>query len=267
MALAAAAIPCFYTWQVEPFWLEIVRKNMYLKHLPKYWEGKTVMQISDLHVGARFDLSFLTDSFGVAAQFNPHIVVYTGDFVHQGTSSELEMLGRILEKAVRGSIVTLGILGNHDYGKNWQQNHIADEVVRTAETAGITMLLNDKAEFFGLQFTGLEDLWCSRFRPEVLSKINHEKANIVLCHNPDTCDLDIWGHYDSWILSGHTHGGQCRIPGLITPLLPVQNRNYISGEIDLGDGRTLYINRALGHSIQARFMVRPEITLFTLLKS
>lgn len=65
-------------------------------------------------------------------------------------------------------------------------------------------------------------------------------------------------------MSGHTHGGQCRIPGIITPLLPVKNRNYAAGEIDLKDGRILYVNRAIGHSIQIRFMVRPEITIFKL---
>jgi predicted MPP superfamily phosphohydrolase len=46
----------------------------------------------------------------------------------------------------------------------------------------------------------------------------------------------------------------------------VANRKYVSGEIDLEDGRMLYINRALGHSFQVRFMVRPEITVFTLAK-
>ncbi|AZI20988.1 hypothetical protein [Chryseobacterium taklimakanense] len=41
---------------------------------------------------------------------------------------------------------------------------------------------------------------------------------------------------------------------------------YISGEIDLKDGRVLYLNRALGHSYQLRFTVRPKITLSTLTK-
>lgn len=264
LAAGAVAVPGLYTWQVEPFWLEFVRKDMFIKNLPHYWEGKVLMQISDLHVGARFDHHFLTESFKTAAQYSPDVVVYTGDFVHRGTASDLKALAHILDTAVRGRIATLGVLGNHDYGKNWRQNQVADDVVAIAEAAGIKMLLNECADVRGLYFTGLEDLWSSRFRPEILSNIHPERANIVLCHNPDACDLGIWDGYKSWILSGHTHGGQCRIPGLITPLLPVQNRNYISGEIDLGDGRTLYINRALGHSIQARFMVRPEITLFTL---
>jgi uncharacterized protein len=48
------------------------------------------------------------------------------------------------------------------------------------------------------------------------------------------------------------------------PLLPVRNKRYTAGEIPLADGRRLYINRGLGHLIQVRFNVRPEITSFRL---
>jgi len=89
-------------------------------------------------------------------------------------------------------------------------------------------------------------------------------ANVVLCHNPDVCDLNVWNGYKGWILSRHTHGGQCKPPFLKPPLLPVRNKNYAAGEVDLQDGRRLYINRALGHLWQVRFNVRPEITIFTL---
>lgn len=258
-------VPALYSWQIEPFWVEFVYRKMPLKNLPAQLEGKTLMQISDLHVGDRFDWSFLMDSFVKAQKLQPDIVVYTGDFVNHGSSYDQESLKKVLENAVYGKLGTLGILGNHDYGRNWQENDVADEIVRIAEKAGIKMLLNEETEISGLNFIGFEDLWSKRFDPKsVMRNFNTEKANIVLCHNPDACDLDIWNGYNSWILSGHTHGGQCRIPGIITPLVPIKNRQYIAGEIGLNDGRTLYVNRALGHSFQVRFMVRPEITVFTL---
>lgn len=259
------AFPVLYSWQVEPFWLEFVHKKMPIKNLPKELEGKTLMQISDLHVGTRFDWKFLIDSFKKAEKLEPDFVVYTGDFVQHGNEDERKDLEIVLKNAVFGKLGTLGILGNHDYGIGWSENEVADEIVKIAENAGIKMLLNESIEISGLNFIGLEDLWSNRFSPEkVMNNYAAEKANLVLCHNPDACDLDIWNTYQGWILSGHTHGGQCRIPGVVTPLLPVKNRKYVSGEIDLEDGRTLYINRAIGHSYQVRFMVRPEITLFTL---
>lgn len=258
-------VPALYSWQIEPFWVEFVYRKMPLKNLPAQLEGKTLMQISDLHVGDRFDWNFLIDSFEKARNLKPDVVVYTGDFVNQGSEYDRNSLRKVLENAVYGKLGTLGILGNHDYGRNWQENDVADEIVRIAEKAGIKMLLNEETEISGLIFIGFEDLWSKRFDPEtVMRNFNPKKANIVLCHNPDACDLDIWNGYNSWILSGHTHGGQCRIPGIITPLVPIKNRQYIAGEIGLNDGRTLYVNRALGHSFQVRFMVRPEITVFTL---
>ncbi|MGB2759626.1 MAG: phosphoesterase, partial [Maribacter stanieri] len=58
--------------------------------------------------------------------------------------------------------------------------------------------------------------------------------------------------------------GQVKPPFLPAPLLPVKNKNYDAGIKDLKDGRTLYINRALGCLRQVRFNVRPEITVFEL---
>lgn len=259
------AFPVLYSWQIEPFWLEFVHKKLPIKNLPKELEGKTLMQISDLHVGTRFDWKFLIDSFKKAEKLEPDFVVYTGDFVQHGNEDERKDFEIVLKNAVFGKLGTLGILGNHDYGIGWSENEVADEIVKIAENAGVKMLLNEAIEISGLNFIGFEDLWSNRFSPEQAMKTyNAENANLVLCHNPDACDLDIWNTYQGWILSGHTHGGQCRIPGVVTPLLPVKNRKYVSGEIDLEDGRTLYINRAIGHSYQVRFMVRPEITFFTL---
>lgn len=261
------AFPMLYSWQIEPFWLEFVERKLPVKNLPKELDGKTLMQISDLHVGNRFDWNLLIDSFQKAKKYNPDFVVYTGDFTNHGNDEEREDLNKVLQHAVLGGLGTFGILGNHDYGIDWKELDVAEKICEVAENSGITMLKNDQKESHGLNFIGFEDLWSPNFAPKkVMENYDPSKANIILCHNPDACDKDIWNGYQGWILSGHTHGGQCRIPGVITPLLPVKNRNYTSGEIDLKDGRMLYINRALGHSIQVRFMVRPEITVFTLIQ-
>lgn len=259
------AFPLLYSWQIEPFWLEFVHRKMSVKNLPEELEGKTLMQISDLHVGNRFDWRFLIDSFMKAKKLNPDFVVYTGDFVNKGNSTELEYLKAVMQAAVKGKLGTFGVLGNHDYGEKWRNMEAAQNICNILNEFGIQILNNEQTESFGLNFIGFEDLWSPNFSPlSVMKNYDESKANIVLCHNPDVCDKDVWNGYKGWILSGHTHGGQCRIPGIITPLLPVKNRNYVAGKVDLKDGRKLYINRALGHSYQVRFMVRPEITVFTL---
>ena len=117
----------------------------------------------------------------------------------------------------------------------------------------------------GLGIIGLDDRWGPFFDPApVMSKVEASAPTIVLSHNPDTADMPFWGDFDGWILPGHTHGGQCKPPFLPPPLLPVRNRTYAAGRYDLSGDRTMYINRGVGHLLQARFNVRPEITVFTL---
>ena len=257
-----------YTWQIEPFWLEFVKRKMPIANLPDKLVGKTLMQISDIHVGNRFDYSYIIDAFKKAQKFNPDFVVYTGDYVSYENEKQFEQLDEVLMHTVKGKIGTVGILGNHDYGKNWAEQNVANKISEQLTSAGIEVLKNDQVDISGLNIIGFDDYWALNFAPEkVMNNYNQNKANLLLCHNPDVCDLDVWNGYKGWILSGHTHGGQCKPPFLNAPMLPVKNKRYSQGEIDLNDGRTLYINRAVGHLWQVRFNVRPEITIFELEKA
>ena len=46
-----------------------------------------------------------------------------------------------------------------------------------------------------------------------------------------------------------------------------QKPTVCRGEVSLGPGKSLYINRGLGHLIQARFNVRPEVTVWNLVQA
>ncbi len=255
-----------YAWQIEPFCVDYVKLKMPIKNLPKHLVGKTLMQISDIHIGKRFDYQYIIKSFEKAKEFNPDFVVYTGDFVTADKDEVLyDKLKDVLTKSVKGKFGTVAILGNHDYGRNWSQQNVADNISKIITENGIQLLRNEQLEINGLNFIGLDDYWGLNFNPEI-AMLTYEatKANVVLCHNPDVCDLDVWNNYAGWILAGHTHGGQVKPPFLDAPIVPVKNKNYTSGKFNLSNGRTLYINRALGHLWQIRFNVRPEVTIFEL---
>jgi len=133
------------------------------------------------------------------------------------------------------------------------------------EQYGIPLLQNETVVVDGLTIAGLDDLWGPNFRPaETLRRLPDDVDSIVLCHNPDAVDLPVFRDVRGWVLAGHTHGGQCKPPFLPPPVLPVRNHRYTAGPFDVGPGRMLYINRALGHALHVRFNVRPEITVFTL---
>ena len=111
----------------------------------------------------------------------------------------------------------------------------------------------------------MDDVWATRMDPaRALATADSDRATLVLSHNPDSADLPGWGGYAGWILSGHTHGGQCKPPFLPPPILPVRNARYTAGAFDLAGNRSLYISRGVGHLTQVRFNVRPEVTVFEL---
>ena len=260
-------LSALYSWKIEPFWLEFTKVKMPIKNLPNHLIGKTLMQISDIHVGNRFDYKYIIDSFKKAQQLQPDFVAYTGDYVSYENEEQFKQLDEVLKNIVKGKVGTVGILGNHDYGKNWSEQIVANNITNLLEKSGVQVLSNQQTEVNGLNFIGFDDYWGLNFNPEkAMQNFNPELANIVLCHNPDVCDLGVWKNYQGWILSGHTHGGQCKAPFLPPFILPVKNKKYTSGKINLSNNRTLYINRALGHLWQVRFNVRPEITIFELIK-
>ena len=287
-ALASAATVGIYTWLIEPHWVELVRRPMPLPKLPPSLVGRTVLQLSDLHVGPRVDSGYLIETLQEAARLTPDLVVFTGDFISYESPAQFAELSRVLQHAPRGRLATVAALGNHDFGMTWRQTEVAERVTEVLRGFGMIVLRNDVTDVGGLQLAGLGDYWTPDFGPlrpvatllsappsptgapalrtavTTLERVDRTKPTIVLCHNPDVLDEPVWGDLEGWVLAGHTHGGQCKPPFLPPPILPVRNRRYTAGAFSGGPGRTLYINRGLGHLIQVRFNVRPEVTLFTL---
>lgn len=261
--MAAPVLTGLYTWGVEPTWEEYVRRRLPIRNLPPVLEGRSLVQLSDIHVGDRVPPGYLARVFASVARMNPDIVAYTGDFISYAGPGTLDQLRQMAERLPRGKLGTVAVLGNHDYGAGWKQSGVADAVSRMLSGIGCVVLRNEAVDLHGLTIGGLDDLWAGRARWGAWMNGLRAPA-LMLCHNPDACDLPGWAGYEGWILAGHTHGGQCRPPFLPPPLLPVKNKRYTAGEFDLGDGRTLYINRGLGHLLRVRFNVRPEVTVFRL---
>jgi predicted MPP superfamily phosphohydrolase len=261
-ALGLGAGASLYTWRVEPHWLEFVQRALPIAGLPPDWNGKTLVQLSDLHIGPQVDDRYLLRTFQRVREWKPDVVVYTGDF----TSHEAGILDHARElfrHLPLGRLGTFGILGNHDYGRQWSQADVADGIAALALEAGVRILRNAWAEVGGFHVVGLDDLWAERMDlAAAFNGLPQRASCIVLSHNPDTVDLPGWEGYSGWILSGHTHGGQCKPPFLPPPILPVRNRRYTSGELALTGERRLYISRGVGHLHRLRFNVRPEVTVF-----
>jgi hypothetical protein len=264
LAVAAGLTTGAYAWRVEPHWVQLVKQPLAIRNLPQRLLGRTLVQLSDLHIGRQVDDGYLRSVFDTVRQLQPEFVVVTGDF-----TSYDEDIFRRAEKTLAsfpsGSLATLGVLGNHDYGQGMRDYRHADRLAALISASGVQVLRNEQANIEGLTIIGLDDLWAGKFNPAIpLAGLTKDAPALVLSHNPDTADELGWGDFSGWILAGHTHGGQCKLPFFGPPVLPVKNQRYVSGAYSLADGRSMYINRGIGHLLRVRFSVRPEITAFQL---
>ncbi|MCE9547549.1 MAG: metallophosphoesterase [Planctomycetia bacterium] len=263
-SLGLAAGLGIYTWRIEPHWVDMVHRPLPIRGLPPAWNGRTLVHLSDIHVGPVVDDSYIIETFHRVAALKPDVVVLTGDLMSDCPDVD-EKVRAVYQHVPHGRLATLATLGNHDYGPGWTRPDLAQQLCETLSEFGVRVLRNETSDVDGLQIVGLDDLWAGRFKPEApLSQLDPRRAAIALTHNPDTVDLPVWDGFRGWILAGHTHGGQCKPPFLPPPLLPVQNRRYTCGEFDLAGDRKMYINRGLGYLRRVRFNVRPEVTVFTL---
>lgn len=266
---AAFAGVALYAWRIEPHWVTITEHELPLHNLPDAWEGRTIVQISDLHVGPVVDEHYLRRALQQVNALKPEMIVITGDLMTcDGPSRISQAAGVIaeLETPPRGLLV---VLGNHDYGEGCSDTRAADGLVRAISDVGATVLRNETRTIDGLQFVGTDELWAARCDvPRALAAYDPARPAIALIHNPDVVEMPEWSDgpspFRGWFLAGHTHGGQVDPPLFRPPLLPVHRRDRFAGRYDLAPGRTLYINRGLGYLKRVRLGCRPEITRFTL---
>lgn len=269
--MATTAVAAVYAIGVEPRWVSVEQRQLPIPNLPQELSGKIAVQISDLHIGSRVGDDYLRTQFDYIKSINPDFVFFTGDYLDSSTEWHLEKGKALLRDFPQGRIGTACVLGNHDFGNSPTQVRENAQNTRRLidlfERAGLNLLIDQSIDLGGLHVAGLRDYWFGGFNNQSAALAIDAVAaqpSIVLSHNPDTVDLPIWDNYQSWVLCGHTHGGQCNFPLIGAPVLPVANRRYVSGSYEIRGGHKLYINRGIGHTRRVRFMARPEITVFEL---
>ena len=242
--------------------IEISRVNVKLPRLPEEFNGLTIAHLSDIHHGVFCSQDYVNRCVEIANSLTPDIVALTGDFTF-GAKSYAEPCGEILA-GLQAKIGKFAVLGNHDHYNS------AGRVTRALRQAGITVLINEKERLekkgeklwlFGTDdlLTGETDL------VELYRDCPKEEARITLSHNPDF--LDVFAEkeqHTDFMLSGHTHGGQIRVPLLGAPHLKILGHDYVMG-LQRKDTMQIYTTRGLGTvGPPVRFFCPPEIVLYTL---
>jgi len=265
LGLGLAGAGCgTYARLLEPQWLDVEEVSVPLPRLPQALDGLTIAHLSDLHLGPYLGAAELAHAVEVVQRLSPQLVVITGDFVSRGGVWQREELLEPLA-ALQPPLGTFAVLGNHDH---WTD---AGWVAATAERWGITMLsntarrLSDSAS--GLWLAGVDDIWVGAEDLErALTGIPEASCKLLLVHEPDFADKAARSGIDLQ-LSGHSHGGQVRLPLVGAPLLPLWGRKYPIG-LQRAQDTWVYTNRGLGViEPPVRFNCRPEVTLLTLTRA
>src|SRR4051812_9760551 len=103
-AVAGAAAVGLYAWQVEPHWVELVRRDMAVEHLPQALDGKTLLHVSDIHVGTRVSSAYLIGAFQQAKDLAPDFVMISGDFISYRSANEFRELANVLRYLPNGRL-------------------------------------------------------------------------------------------------------------------------------------------------------------------
>ena len=253
-----------YVTQTEPQWPVVERVQIPLKNLNSTLDGFKIVQMSDLHLQPYTTIEFIQEAITITNTLQPDLVALTGDFVLEEAEAIFDLAPALTGLNPKYGIFT--VLGNHDL---WTNREV---VQRGLEQQGIPVLTN-RGQAIGvgrtsLYIAGVDDGWSGH--PDLAAALAALPANtptILLAHEPDLVDSFAPDGRVSLQLSGHSHGGQVRFPGVGPLILPHLGQKYDLGLYQV-DHTWLYTNRGLGVIWPpVRFNCRPEITEITLIKS
>ena len=261
-AVLAPPAAWWYSAGFEPRWLQVTRLRVPLARLPRAFAGVTIAQISDLHLGPLVPAAAVRAAVDLVLALRPDIAVVTGDFVSRLDRGEAESIVREMDR-LRAPLGAFASLGNHDHWTNAAT--VADAVARS----GLTLVRNASAPVRRggetLHVAGVDDVWENKHDlATALRGVPRDGCAVLLAHEPDFADHAATDGRVALQLSGHSHGGQVRLPGRGALVLPPHGRMYPEGLRRVG-AMALYTNRGVGViAPPVRVNCRPEVTLLEL---
>jgi len=256
---------------LEPNRPRVVRKDFVLPRLPERLSGFTIALLADFHYDPYFSVHPLHAAIPMVNELGPDLIALAGDFVsmpmvgdESKAADEAEPCARVLRQ-LNAPHGLWAVLGNHD------DHTDRERVTRALEAENIRVLANqsEAIERGGARvwLVGVTDVLGGRADlSKALSGVPAAESVILMAHEPDFADEAARFPIDLQ-LSGHSHGGQIRIPLLPPFYLPPLAKKYVWGEYHIGP-LTLYTNAGLGTvDLPVRLNCPPEITLITLRSS
>ena len=224
---------------------------------PRHADGLRVLHLSDIHCGAFLHPEVLAGIIAPLMTLRPDLVAITGDIV-EGQLEDLDGFLPVLALLTQAPLGAWYCHGNHDYFTE------APEVIRERlESVGIRTLQNESTVIRTgqgeLVLGGIDDRTLGR--PDWSALVaDHGPPQLLLAHNPDDF-YDAERRGIPLVLSGHTHGGQIRLPGVSRPIIR-QSQFCLDEGTYLHGTAMLVVSRGLGAvGLPWRAGARPEAVL------
>lgn len=268
---ASALIVAADSTLIEPNRPRLVRLDVTLPRLPPSFDGLTIAQLSDFHFDPYFSVTPIQKATRMVIEEKPDLLVLTGDFVtlpmlktHATVMTALRQIEPCADLLcqVRAPLGTWAVLGNHDVFTN--ASHVEAVLRRT----GIQVLRNRAVPFerdaARIWLAGVDDVLAGKDDlDKTLRGVPASEAVVLLAHEPDYADQAA-GYPIDLQLSGHSHGGQVRLPFIGAPFLPELAVKYPLGLRQVGR-LILYTNPGVGTiRVHVRWNCPPEVTIFRL---
>jgi len=252
LAFVLVVLTGAYAYLIEPRTVVLERALVPIEGLPQELDGFTIGVMADLHVENTPEFT-IRQAVQRLLEEKPDITVIVGDFAEEASS--LASLDEILEPL--GTVY--GVPGNWD---RWTES------LNYQDLTAVEMLVNrgvSPAE--GIWLAGIDTaLLGYPSIDDALGGAPQGATVILLAHEPDVASWVEPYHSVALQISGHSHGGQIRLPFVGSVLLPPMGRNYPMG-LQKAPDHWVYTTRGIGMShIPARFLCPPEVTLIKLVR-
>jgi uncharacterized protein len=240
--------------------IEVSEYRVPIAGLGRELDGLRIVHLTDIHHGLYFSAESLAAAVELANSLQPDVIALTGDYVSYSRNfahSAAELLSGL--RARRG---VFAVLGNHDFRVG------AELVSRALRRNGIEVLRNRhavvRAGAAELHLAGVDDLWHNANLPRALRGVPRGRPVVLLSHNPGI--VAAAAHYSvDLVLSGHTHGGQVRLPFLERRRDANRSPKRFHTGWDAWGRTRIYISRGIGTIVlPVRVACPPEMPVFTL---
>ncbi len=218
--------------------------------------------VTDTHIGPAIRAADVDRALTLLSAAKPDLLLFGGDYICESPRYAPDAAAVLGAHAASTPYGAIAVLGNHDYSCD------APRLTSLLERQGIRVLRNEAARVEtpagDLWIVGIDDaILGTPDVPRAFAGAPLDAATVALWHEPDWAP-DAARYGPLLQLSGHSHGGQVRLPLLGNIAAPSGGRRYVSG-LNQVASMPIHTSRGVGvYRPPIRFRCPPEVTLVTL---